>query len=192
MSHDPDRFEHVEVHSADALWQWMAWHFAQEEAIWLVTWKAAHAEKYVSRDAVLDVLVAYGWVDGRRMKLDEDRTMQLLAPRKAQTWAQSYKDRAERLEAEGLMQEPGRAAIARAKTAGKWNAMAHVDALKEPADLVDALLARKAKSWWDSAAASYRRNILRWIAGAKRDETRAKRILTVCDHAERGEKVPHY
>ena len=103
---------------------------------------------------MLDVLVAYGWVDGRRMKLDDDRTMQLLAPRKAQTWAQSYKDRAERLEAEGLMQEPGRAAIARAKTAGKWNAMAHVDALEEPADLVDPLLARKAKPWRDSAAAS--------------------------------------
>lgn len=192
MSKDPDRFEQVEVRSAEDLWRWMKENHAQDEAIWLITWKAAHRDRYVSRDTVLDVLIAYGWVDGRRMKLDEDRTMQLLAPRKEQAWAQTYKDRAERLEAEGLLQEPGRAAIMRSKTSGKWNAMAHVDALEEPDDLVQALHEYQAKSWWDSAAPSYRRNILRWIAGAKRDETRARRIATACDHAARGERVPQY
>lgn len=192
MSHDPDRFEKVEVRSVEELWQWMAAHHGQDEAIWLVTWKAAHRDKYVSRDTVLDVLIAYGWVDGRRMKLDEDRTMQLLAPRQAQAWAQTYKDRAARLEAQGLMQDPGRSAIALAKKTGKWNAMASVDALDEPEDLVGALTERKCKTWWDKAAPSYRRNILRWIAMAKRDATRAKRIETVCDHTARGEKVPQY
>jgi uncharacterized protein YdeI (YjbR/CyaY-like superfamily) len=141
---------------------------------------------------VLDVLIAYGWVDGRRMKLDDDRTMQLLAPRKEQTWAQTYKDRAERLEAEGLMKAPGRAAITRSRQSGKWNAMAKVDALEEPADLIQMLRSYHAKSWWDRAAPSYRRNILRWIAGAKKDATRAKRIKIACDHAARGEKVPQY
>lgn len=192
MSHDPDRFEKVEVQSPEDLWAWMAAHYDQDEAIWLVTWKAIHRDKYVSRDQVLDVLIAYGWVDGRRMKLDDDRTMQLLAPRKEQAWAQTYKDRADRLEAEGLMQDPGRAAIAHSKRSGKWNAMEDVDALEEPDDLVAALQQRHAKSWWDNSAPSYRRNILRWIAGAKQDETRAKRIETASDHAARGEKVPQY
>ncbi|MEL7255233.1 MAG: YdeI/OmpD-associated family protein [Pseudomonadota bacterium] len=192
MSHDPDRFEHVEVQSPEELWQWMAAHHGQDAPIWLVTWKAAHRDKYVSRDTVLDVLIAYGWVDGRRMKLDDDRTMQLLAPRKEQAWAQTYKDRAARLEAEGLMQAPGRAAIARAKQSGKWNAMAKVDALEEPEDLVQALSAHDATSWWDQAAPSYRRNILRWIAGAKTEATRSKRIGIASEHAARGEKVPQY
>ncbi|MEL7278945.1 MAG: YdeI/OmpD-associated family protein [Pseudomonadota bacterium] len=192
MSHDPDRFEHVEVQSAEDLWAWMAAHYAQEDAIWLVTWKAAHGDKYMSRETVLDVLIAYGWVDGRRMKLDDDRTMQLLAPRKEQAWAQTYKDRAARLEVEGLMQDPGRAAILRAKKSGKWNAMAKVDALQEPEDLVKALRQHHAKCWWDGAAPSYRRNILRWIASAKTDATRSKRIEIACDHAARGEKVPQY
>ncbi|MEM6914705.1 MAG: hypothetical protein AAF511_12090, partial [Pseudomonadota bacterium] len=73
MSHDPDRFEKVEVQSPEDLWAWMAAHYDQDEAIWLLTWKAIHRDKYVSRDQVLDVLIAYGWVDGRRMKLDDDR-----------------------------------------------------------------------------------------------------------------------
>jgi len=192
MSHDPNPFEHVEVQSPEDLWAWMAAHYAQEDAIWLVTWKAAHRDKYVSRETVLDVLIAYGWVDGRRMKLDDHRTMQLLAPRKEQAWAQTYKDRAARLETEGAMQEPGRAAIARSKKSGKWNAMAKVDALKEPEDLVTALKQHHAKSWWDATAPSYRRNILRWIAAAKKDATRAKRIEIACHHAARGKKVPQY
>lgn len=192
MSHDPNRFEHVEVQSSEDLWAWMAVHYAQEDAIWLVTWKAAHRDKYVSRETVLDVVIAYGWVDGRRMKLDDDHTMQLLAPRQEQAWAKTYKDRAARLEAEGLMQDPGRAAIMSAKKSGKWNAMAKVDALDEPEDLVKALKRHHAKSWWDEAAPSYRRNILRWIAGAKKDTTRSNRIEVASEHAARGEKVPQY
>ncbi|WP_367281798.1 YdeI/OmpD-associated family protein [Ilumatobacter sp.] len=34
--------------------------------------------------------------------------------------------------------------------------------------------------------------MLRWIAGAKREATRAKRIDIVAAHAARGEKVPNY
>ena len=71
---------------------------------------------------VLDALIAFGWIDGRRMKLDEERTMQLIAPRQEHPnlslhGAKTYIQRAERLEflGEGRMQESGRAAIQQAK-----------------------------------------------------------------------------
>jgi hypothetical protein len=35
--------------------------------------------KYTTRGQVLDALIAYGWIDGRSLKLDDDRTMQLLS-----------------------------------------------------------------------------------------------------------------
>lgn len=187
----PD-IERVEVTSADMLWDWLASHHSQAESVLLVTWKAAHRERYVSRNEVLDALVAYGWIDGRRYKLDDDRTMQLLSPRKQQAWAKSYKERAERLEAEGKMQPPGRAAIETSKSAGLWNASDAVDRLDEPDDLVAALKSRDAYDWWAGAAPSYRRNILRWIGSAKKPDTRQKRITTVTEHAARAEKVPNY
>lgn len=185
-------FERVEVASADELWAWMNTNHGQSASIWLVTWKATHRDKYVSRDTVLDVLIAYGWIDGRRARVDDDRTMQLLSPRKEQAWAKTYKERAARLEREGLMKRPGRAAIALSKRNGKWDAAADIDALVEPHDLVTALKRRRAKQWWDDSAPSYRRNILRFIASAKRDATRLKRIEIAVDHAARGEKVPQY
>jgi hypothetical protein len=67
---------------------------------------------------VLDELIAFGWIDGLRRKLEDARTMQLISPRRQQAWAQTYEDRAARLEAEGRMHLAGLTAIAVAKAAG--------------------------------------------------------------------------
>ena len=134
-------------------------------------------------------LIAFGWIDGRRMKLDEERTMQLIAPRKEQAWAKTYIQRAERLESEGRMQESGRAAIQQAKASGSFDSMAEVDDLIEPEALMSALRAGKAATWWNGAAPSYRRGVLRWIAKAGFHQ---KRIANVVEHCIRGEKVPNY
>ena len=83
---DLDDRERVEVSSSIQLWDWLLTAHTQHESVWLVTWKAANRDKYVSRDEVLDALIAFGWIDGRRMKLDEERTMQLIAPRQEQAW----------------------------------------------------------------------------------------------------------
>ena len=189
---DLDDRERVEVSSSIQLWDWLLTAHTQHESVWLVTWKAANRDKYVSRDEVLDALIAFGWIDGRRMKLDEERTMQLIAPRQEQAWARTYIQRAERLESEGRMQESGRAAIQQAKASGRYDSMAEVDDLIEPEALMSALRAGKATTWWNNAAPSYRRNILRWIAKAKRDSTKEKRIANVVEHCIRGEKVPNY
>jgi len=141
---------------------------------------------------VLDALIAFGWVDGRRKKLDDDRTMQLVTPRKERAWARTYIERAERLEAEGRMQPSGRAVIELAKASGRYLSLTEVDDLVEPEALLDALRTARATSWWTSSAPSYRRNILRWIAKAKRASTKANRIDIVVEHCVRCEKVPNY
>ncbi|MEM6619708.1 MAG: YdeI/OmpD-associated family protein [Pseudomonadota bacterium] len=186
-----DRFDQVEVTGDDALWTWFEQNHARKEGVWLVTWKAAHRDRYVSRDQVLDALIAFGWIDGIRRKLDDSRTMQLITPRKQQAWAVTYKNRAARLIDEGRMRAPGLAAVEAGRKSGLWDAMAAVDALEEPDDL-RAQLTGPAATFWSGAAPSYRRNVLRWIAGAKRPDTRARRVAEVATRAARGEKVPQY
>lgn len=183
-----DDLERVAIADAAALWDWLGANAAQDASVWLVTYKAEDADRYVSREAVLDALIAHGWIDGRRMKLDDRRTMQLIAPRRQQAWWESYKARAARLEAEGRMTEAGRRAIGAAKAAGLWDFFADVDALIDPEDLTAALARRVgAAAWWAAAAPSYRRNVLRWIKSAK---TRAKRVAQTADLAARREKIP--
>ncbi len=61
-----DKFEKLEVKSANELRDWLVKHHAQSESVWLVTWKKAAKAPYVSRDEVLDELIAFGWIDGIR------------------------------------------------------------------------------------------------------------------------------
>jgi uncharacterized protein YdeI (YjbR/CyaY-like superfamily) len=181
-------FAQVEVRSAAELRNWLAAHHAQGESVWLVTWKKAPGAPYVSVGEVLDELIAFGWIDGLRRKLDAARTMQLISPRKQQAWAQTYKDRAARLMAEGRMHPAGLAAIAEAKAAGRWDETAAVDALEVPDDLAAALGAHGEA--FDALAPSYRRNVLRWLHSAKRPETRAARIARIVESVARAEKLP--
>ncbi|PZU56366.1 MAG: hypothetical protein DI547_16805 [Sphingobium sp.] len=188
---ETDRFAKVEVASRDELRDWLAANHRQEASVWLVTWKRSVPAKYLSRWVVLDELLCFGWIDGIRRKLDADRTMQLISPRQQQVWTKTYKDRVARLERQGMMTDSGRKAVARSKRLGLWNASADIDALLVPDDLRAALDARPlAGEWFDAAAPSYRRNVLRWIKGAVRPETRATRIGELVERSGRGEKVP--
>lgn len=184
-----EKFEQVTVTSAAELEVWLAANHAQDASVWLVTFKSHLPEKYVSRDDVLDGLLAWGWIDGIRRKRDADTTMQLISPRKTQHWAKSYKDRVARLAQEGRMRPPGRAVVDCDKASGLWNFMDDVDALIQPEDLV-AALSTDGKAHFDAAAPSYRRNVLRWIKLAKTPATRAARIAKVADFASRNRRIP--
>ena len=95
------------ISSENELWEWLDVNHVSGQSFLLVTWKKTNTEKYVSRDVVLDALLAYGWIDGRRFALDNDRTMQLICKRKQQDWTDTYRKRVEKLIAEGKLKEAG-------------------------------------------------------------------------------------
>ncbi len=184
-------FAKVEVASAAELRNWLEINHAQDESVWLVTWKKSKPEKYVSVDEVLDELVAFGWIDGIRRKLDDERTMQLISPRKVQHWAKSYKDRAARLINEDRMAAPGFASIEAGKASGLWSFMDDVDALIVPDDLRGALdTSAPAADYFDDTPDAYRRNLLRWVKLAKTEATRQKRIAAIVAACTRGDRIP--
>lgn len=75
------------------------------------------------------------------------------------------------------MHPAGLATVDAAKASGAWDAMADVDALVIPGDLEDALVeSPPALHHFLAFPPSTRRNILRWIAMARTDETRNRRI----------------
>lgn len=186
-----ERFEQVEVTSSEELRAWLEANHTQDESVWLITYKKDTGDTYVSTDEILDELLCFGWVDGIRRKLDANRTMQLIAPRKAQHWAKSYKDRAARLIEEGRMHDAGRRAIETSKASGMWTFMDDVDALVVPNDLKEALNARPgAAQHFKAFPDATTRNILRWIKLAKKPDTRAQRIKKTADLAAENKRVP--
>ena len=186
-----ENFEKVEITSQDALRLWLIDHHQQAESVWLVTYKKSETDRYVSQWDVLDELICFGWIDGIRRKLDETRTMQLIAPRKVEHWAKTYKERAARLTKAGKMHASGLKAIEVSKTNGLWNFMDDVDNLVVPKDLSEALAQRAgATEFFTAINDSSKRFVLRWIKIAKTDKTRKNRIEKIAQLSSKGEKLP--
>jgi len=179
----------IVISSENELWEWLDENHSSEQSFLLVTWKKTNTKKYISRDAVLDALLAYGWIDGRRYALDKDRTMQLICKRKQQNWTQTYRDRVEKLLLDGKLKEAGLATMRLAQQNGTWLANQNVDNLETPNTLLDALDVEQGLAWWQSAALSYKRNVLRWLNLAKTDETRQKRINAIAKACRDGQKI---
>ncbi|MEL7228482.1 MAG: YdeI/OmpD-associated family protein [Pseudomonadota bacterium] len=186
-----DQFEKIEVTNPAQLRDWLETNHASEASYWLVTYKKSEGDKYVSVQQVLDELIAFGWIDGIRRKLDDARTMQLISKRKVQHWSKSYKDRAATLIEEGQMLDAGLASIEEGKSNGLWHFMDDVDALITPDDLAMQLRANQPSlTHFDAYPNGYKRNVLRWLKLAKTDRTRQKRIAEIVTTSKNNARIP--
>jgi uncharacterized protein YdeI (YjbR/CyaY-like superfamily) len=175
----------VEVTSRKALRDWLSKNHTQKESVWLVTWKKPDA-RYIPYGDVVEEALCFGWVDSLPRKLDDKRSMLLLAPRKVKSaWSKPNKERVERLVKAGLMKPVGLKIVEEAKANGLWNKLDAVEALETPPDLAKALAKFKtAQKNFEAFPRSAKRGILEWILQAKKPETRAARILETVENAK--------
>lgn len=186
-----ENFEQVEIESATQLRDWLQENYTQTESIWLVTYKKEVISKYVTNNEVLDELLCFGWIDGIKRKIDTEKVMQLISPRRVQHWSQSYKDRFAKLDKEGRMTDAGRASVNLSKSLGLWDFMNDVDQLIKSDDFVEYLKKYpNATENFDAFGASSKRFMLRYIKIAKTKETRIKRIAQIALLASKNEKLP--
>jgi uncharacterized protein YdeI (YjbR/CyaY-like superfamily) len=183
---DADRLE------LGTLEEWGAWlreHHTQGVGVWLVSPRRAAQRPFSYEEAVIEAL-RWGWVDSTVRPVDEHRSMQWFAPRRrGSMWTRINKGRVARLEAAGLLEPPGAAAVAVAKETGMWTLMDDVEDCVVPEDLAAAFDRHPgAREHWESWSASAQRLILSWIVLAKRPETRASRVEATAEQAARGEK----
>jgi len=186
-----ENFDQVIITSQEELRNWLLSNHHQKESIWLITFKKTVLDKYVSVQEVLDELLCFGWIDGIRRKLDEEKTMQLISPRKVEHWTKTYKDRYKKLESKGLVENAGKESVLKSKASGLWEFMDDVDALIKPSDFVNELNKyENATNNFNAFGASSQRFILRWIKLAKTPETRIKRLKQASELADKNLKIP--
>jgi uncharacterized protein YdeI (YjbR/CyaY-like superfamily) len=143
-------------------------------------------------DAVEEAL-CFGWIDGLVRTVDQAYYAQRFTPRRpGSKWSELNRARFAKLLREGRVTEAGLAksppptslesAAPHERAAGTAAAV--------PADFRRALRASPA-AWrtFDSLAPSYRRLYLKWIAAAKRETTRARRIEEAVGLLTAGKKL---
>jgi uncharacterized protein YdeI (YjbR/CyaY-like superfamily) len=170
--------EEIHPTTRKALRAWLLKHHTRASGLWLVSYKKETGKPRIDYDEVVEELLAFGWVDSKPNKLDEERSKLWIAPRKPGSgWSGVNKQRIERLLAAGLMHESGLAKIEAAKADGSWTKLDSATALELPADLLAAFKPYPAaRGHFDAFPPSTRRAILEWISQAKTEATRSKRV----------------
>lgn len=181
------------VHADDrATWRaWLAANHATTRGAWLVTWRPRSGRVSLDYEAAVEEALCFGWIDGTSGRLDDERGKLYFAPRKPRSvWAASNRARVERLLTAGRMTAAGLAAVERAKADGSWSVLDGPERLEVPTDLAAALAARPpATANFAAFPPSARKQLLGWVAVARRPKTRAARIERIADSAARNERV---
>lgn len=168
---------------------WLAANHATSPGVWLVQWRTSTGRRRLEYGEAVEEALCFGWIDSLGKRLDDERTMIMMSPRRAGSgWSRSNKERLERLIAEGLMAPAGLRSVEVAKASGGWELLDDVEALVVPPDL-SAALARDADAGAGFAvmAPSAKKAILLALKTAKRPETRARRLAAaVAQAAELG------
>jgi uncharacterized protein YdeI (YjbR/CyaY-like superfamily) len=179
---------------ADDRVTWHAWleaNHATARGAWLVTWRPRSGRTGLDYEAAIEEALCFGWVDSTGGSYDDDRGKLYFAPRKPRSgWAATNKARVERLIAAGRMAPAGHAAIERARANGSWEVLDSVERLEVPDDLAAALAADPAAGAnFGTFPPSARKQMLAWVAFARRPETRAARIAKIAEAAARNERA---
>ena len=172
---------------------WRAWlekHYASSPGIWLVYAKKHTTIPSLTYNDAVEEALCFGWIDSLTHPIDDSLYKQIFTPRKAKSaWSAVNRKRAERLIEAGVMTPAGLALIAAAKKSGLWKAHAAAESLTLPPELKNALDGDPAaKKNWPNYTESQRKMFLYMVNGAKRPETRARRVARVVDIVSSGVK----
>ncbi len=186
--------EELAVADAGAWGAWLGRHHESSPGVWLVLAKKGTTEPTsLTYDEALDEALCHGWIDGQVRRRDDSTYRQRFTPRRARSiWSQRNVGLAERLIGEGRMQPAGLREIERAKADGRWDRAYAGQARSEvPDDLAAALTAEPgAAAVFGTLSSQNRYAVLFRIQGARRPETRARRIASMVAMLARGE-TPH-
>lgn len=165
--------------SADAWEKWLAEQHQKAAGAWLKIAKQGSAEATVTYPEALEIAICYGWIDGRKGRLDDDFWLQRFTPRRpGGRWSKINAERAAALIDSGRMRPAGLREVDLARADGRWAAAyAGQRSIEVPGDLRAALTANDAaREFFETISSVNRYAILYRIGSVKRPETRARKI----------------
>ncbi len=186
-----DDLKIISFKSLDKWESWLAKNHAKSDGVWLRLSKKDSLEKTISYAEALDGALCFGWIDGRKERLDEDFWLQRFTPRRPKSmWSKRNIEHVERLIKAKRMKAPGLRQIESAREDGRWGAAYEAASeSKVPEDFLKVLRKNKrANAFFKTLKKSDIYSITWRLQTAKKQETRDKRIKTIIEMLENGAK----
>ncbi len=159
--------------------QWLVENHQHSPGLWVIFYKKQSGRTSLNYADFVEEALCFGWIDSIIKKVDEDRFLRKVTPRRPNSiWSDLNKQRIRKLQKENRLAPAGLALIEIAKKSGKWDTKAKPET--KPVTSTEFLTALnnnpRAKTTFESLAPSQQKNYLLWIHSAKRPETVKRRI----------------
>ncbi len=176
--------------TARAFERWLAANHRKASELLVGFHKVGSGKPNMTYSEALDVALMYGWIDGVRKSLGTDAYTIRFTPRNARSyWSAVNIRRAKALIEQGSMKPPGVAAFnARDEEKTRRYSYERANAALDAASLRALKADRKAYAFFEALPPGMKRVIAHWIAGAKREETRARRLALLIERSRAGKR----
>ena len=172
---------------------WLESHHASENEVWLVYFKPASGRKGIGYEESVEEALCFGWIDSLIQRIDEDKYARKFNLRRMGSyWSDSNKKRMEKLIKSGRMTAVGLATYdpnAR-ESSNEFAQSVRRGDVPIPMDIHKAIRAN-AKAWkfFSQLPPSQQRQASSWIASAKKEETRQKRLQEAIETFAQGKRL---
>ena len=178
--------------TTDELRAWLEENHATATELFVGFYKRGSGKPSISWQELVDEELCFGWIDGVRKGIDDVSYSNRITPRtQRSTWSAINIARVKELIALGRMHPAGLKAFERRtdERSATYSYEQRKTARLEPAAERSFRANKKAWAFFQAQPPSYRRAAIWWVIGAKREETREKRLATLIRDSQNGRTV---
>jgi uncharacterized protein YdeI (YjbR/CyaY-like superfamily) len=171
--------------------EWLEKNHREIREIWLIYYKKHTGKPSIQYNVSVEEALCFGWIDSIIKKIDTVKYARKFTPRtNTKKWSESNKLRIKNLIESGKMTQAGLEKIDENILIEKPSPKKLKSELPFPVAL-EKILKKNKKAWnyFFGLAPSHRRLYILWITGAKKDETRLKRLNEAMKLLEKNEKL---
>ena len=171
---------------------WLKQYHSIEKEIWVIYFKKHTGKPRVAYDDAVEEALCFGWIDSTVKRIDNDKYCQRFTPRNNNSeWSELNKKRVKKLIKDSKMTEFGMEKVLIAKKNRKWNKKTRAAAeYKMPNEFNKRLKeSPKAHRFFNNLPPSHKKNYAAWIASAKKEETKLRRIEKAISLLEQEQKT---
>lgn len=169
--------------------EWRSWlerNHQEAKEVWLAHYKNAAGKPTISYVEAVEEALCFGWVDGKKKSVDEERYAYRYTPRIPKSfWSALNIKRAKSLIDEGRMAEAGLKAFE-----GHEKRKTPPLPTKLPEKVQELFRANKA-AWnnFNQLSPGYKRLCIGWVACAKQEQTQLRRLNSLISHSAKNTKM---
>lgn len=176
--------------------RWLEKHHTTARELWVGLVKKHADKRGLTYAEALDLALCFGWIDGVRRRIDDNRWAIRFTPRTpSSVWSSVNIRRVTALKAHGLMRPAGLQAFRRRDE--KRSRLYSYENIKRGRRLNPAYARRfrankRAWTFFQTQAPSYQRTTQWWVMSAKQEATRLRRLAALIERSAVGARLGQF